>query len=149
MDTNHVNAWEGNNPLILAKIESLPKDTLIVASAITLGEMAAGHKMTNGDSRRRQLVREFLNIYVVPYALRVDHSTAKTYGEIIGRIWRSSPPSNPHTRTDAHLVSLGVDVNDVWIVAHAWEHGLTLLTTDAMACIKSAVAPDVQWDTWL
>jgi predicted nucleic acid-binding protein len=149
MDTNHVAGWEADHQSILAKINSLPKDTLIFASAITLGEMAAGHEMTQGDPRRRQLVRNFLNIYVVPSALSITHSTAQTYGKIIGRIWKKRPPSSPNTKTEAHLVSLGVDINDVWIVACAWEHGLTLLTRDAMTCIKEAISPDVEWDSWL
>lgn len=148
MDTNHVTAWEADHPLILAKVRSLPKDTLIFGSAITLGEIAAGHEMTAGDPRRRQLVRNFLNIYVIPNACSITHSTARTYGEIIGRIWKQRPPSSPSTRTDVHLVSLGVDINDVWITACAWEHGLTLLTTDAMTMIRQVV-PEVQWDSWL
>ena len=135
--------------MILAKISSLPKNTLIYGSAITLDEISAGHEMTQDDLRRRHLVRNFLNIYIVPNALSVTHSTARTYGEIIGRIWKKRPPSNPNTKTDAHLVSLGVDINDVWIVACAWEHGLTLLTTDAMTCIKEVISPEVEWENWL
>jgi predicted nucleic acid-binding protein len=151
MDTNHVVGWEGDHQSILSKISSLPpEDTLIFASAITLGEMAAGHEMTpGGDPRRRQLVQNFLNIYVAPYALSITHSTARTYSEIIGRIWKKRPPSSAKIKTEAHLVSLGVDINDVWIVACAWEHGLTLLTTDSMTCIKEAISPDVEWDSWL
>ena len=149
MDTNHVAAWEEENPSVLAKMKSLPKETLICASAVTLGEIEAGHQMTQGDARRRQLVKNFLDIYVVPNAVKISHSTALYYGEVIGRIWKRRPPSRPNIKTEAHLVSLRVDINDVWIVACAWEHGLTLLTTDSMSCIKEVVISDVQWENWL
>ncbi len=45
MDTNHVTAWEGQNPSLIAKVDSLPKNTtLIYASVITLGEISASHE---------------------------------------------------------------------------------------------------------
>jgi len=149
MDTNHVAAWEEDNPSVLAKMKSLPEDTLICASAVTLGEIAAGHQMTQGDPRRHQQVRNFLNIEVIPYAVLISHGTAPYYGEIIGRIWKRYSPPKPAIKTEVHLVNLGVDINDVWIVACAWEHGLTLVTRDAMSCIKEVVIPDVQWESWL
>jgi predicted nucleic acid-binding protein len=86
MDTNHVTAWEAQSPALVARIKSLSGNTLIFASAITLGEMSAGHEMTSGDAQRRHKVRNFLNIYVIPYALPVTHSTESYYGQIIGRI---------------------------------------------------------------
>jgi len=150
MDTNHVVAWEAQNPLLLAKVKSLPKDTLLCTSAITLGEMSAGHEMTSGDPQRRHQVNQFLNIYVIPYAVAVTDATRSYYGQIIGRIWRRQPPANASVSTDAHLLSLGVDINDVWIVACAWEHGLTLLTTDSMANIRAVtVTAEVNFDNWL
>jgi predicted nucleic acid-binding protein len=148
MDTNHVTAWEAQNPVLIAKMNSLPKNTLICTSAITLGEMSAGHQMTSGDAQRRHQVKTFLNLYVIPYAVSISHATESYYGQIIGRIWKKVPPSKSSVKTDAHLVALGVDVNDVWIVASAWEHGLTLLTTDNMACIR-AVITEVQFESWL
>ena len=35
-------------------------------------------------------------------------------------------------------MSLGVDINDVWMVATASERNLTVLTQDKMACIREA-----------
>jgi predicted nucleic acid-binding protein len=69
------------------------------------------------------------------------------YAQIIERIWKNYPPANPTVRTDQHLVSLGVDMNDVWIVASAWERGLTLLTSDKMTCIRRVV-PEVEMECW-
>ena len=147
MDTNHVTAWEANNPNVLAKVQSLPQDTLLCTSAITLGEMSAGHHMANGDPHRRHLVRHFLTIYVIPYAVPISHSTELYYGQIMGRIWRAKPPASDKVSTDRHLVEIGVNINDVWIVACAWEHGLILLTTDKMTLIRD-VTPEVKFENW-
>jgi predicted nucleic acid-binding protein len=46
------------------------------------------------------------------------------------------------------LSDLGVDVNDVWIVAVAWEHNLTLLTNDRMPVLREVVGNDVEFDSW-
>jgi predicted nucleic acid-binding protein len=43
---------------------------------------------------------------------------------------------------------LGVDINDVWICAVAWEHGLTLLTQDKMKQIRSVV-PEINVESWI
>ena len=104
--------------------------------------------MNAGDAQRRHQVKQFLNLYVIPYTKPISISTDLYYGHILGRIWKQNPPANSSISTDAHLVSLGVNINDAWIVASAWEHGLTLLTADKMSCIK-AVVSEVQWENWL
>jgi tRNA(fMet)-specific endonuclease VapC len=148
MDTNHVTAWEAGNQSLIAKVKSLPNSDLIFTSAITLGEISAGHQMTGGDAQRHHKVKQFLNLYLIPYAVSISHYTESYYGQIIGRIWKRTPPAKSSISTDAHLVSLGVNINDVWIVATAWEHGLILLTADNMSCIK-AVVTEVKWESWL
>jgi len=148
MDTNHVVAWEGGNPALMAKLDAMSKDNLVCTCAIVIGEMSAGHYMTDGDPRRRHQVRQFLNIWVIPYVVEVRATTESYYGQIVGRLWKVPPLPKSSTDTDAHLVSLGVNVNDVWIVACAWEHNLTLLTADKMAKIRE-VTPEVTFENWL
>jgi predicted nucleic acid-binding protein len=148
MDTNHVTEWEAGNSVLLAKLASLPQDTLVCTSAITLGEISAGHEMTSGDPQRHYQVRQFLTLNIVPYAVSISHYTESYYGQIMGRIWRRSSPPTAKVSSDAHLVQLGVGINDVWIVACAWEHGLTLLTADKMTVIRD-VTPEVAFDNWL
>ena len=70
--------------------------------------------------------------------LDVTAKTASFYGELIGKIWINHPPPTAKTRTDDHLVKLGVDINDIWIAAQSIEHNLRLVTSDNMACIKEA-----------
>ena len=133
----------------MQKVGSLPGNTQLRASAITLGEIEAGHRMTQTtDQRRRDDYTTFVNEQFLPNSLPISHSTRLSYAEIISRIWKRYPPANPKTRTEVHLVQLGVDINDVWVVAVAWEHGLTLVTEDKMKIIREVV-PEVQVECWL
>jgi predicted nucleic acid-binding protein len=149
MDTNHVTAWEAEEPGVVAKVQSLPKETLIFTSAIAIGEIYAGHEMTSGDLARRHKVRHFLNLNLIPYVVPITEKTAPSYGEIMGRIWQHHPPPlKPKRSTDLHLAILGINVNDVWIAASAWERGLILLTEDAMPVIRHLV-PEVKHENWI
>jgi predicted nucleic acid-binding protein len=148
MDTNHVTAWEAGDQSLIAKVKSLPNSDLIFTSAITLGEISAGHQMAGGDARRHHQVKSFLNLNLIPSVVPISHYTQDYYGDIVGRIWKRTPPARSGISTDAHLVHLGININDVWIVAVAWERGLILLTADKMSCIR-AVLTEVKWENWL
>ena len=149
LDTNHVAALCNKNPVLTRKVESLPPDTQLRACAITLGEFEAGHLMTHStDQKKRNDATDFLNRIFVPHALPVSSSTRIYYSQVIGRIWQREGPAKASTRTEMHLVMLGVDINDVWVVSVAWEHGLILVTKDKMDSIRRAV-PEVQVECWL
>lgn len=148
MDTNHVSALAGGRQSVVAKLTSLPANTQIRASTITLGEIEAGHEMTvTTNQRRRDECIAFIQANFVPNALPISHSTGYYYAKIMGRIWKRYPPANGSISPDRHLASHGVNVNDVWIVASALEHGLTFLTNDKMSCIRLDT-PEVTWDNW-
>jgi predicted nucleic acid-binding protein len=128
---------------------SLPPNTQLRACAITLGEIEAGHRMTRTtNQQRRDDYTTFVNEKFLPNSLPISHTTRLSYAEIIARIWQRHPPANSKIRTEAHLLQLGVDVNDVWVVSAAWEHGLILVTQDKMECIREAI-PEVQIECWL
>lgn len=149
LDLNHVSGYYGKNSGFMAKLRTTPTDTQIRVCSITLGECEAGLKMTTStDTRKRDSYRSFVIEKFHYIALEIGISTAVSYAEIMSRIWREHPPSKSSIRTDAHLVSLGVDMNDVWLFAVAWEHGLILLTTDNMRVLRECV-PEVAVDNWL
>jgi predicted nucleic acid-binding protein len=133
---------------MVAKLKSLPANTQIRASTITLGEIEAGHEMTvTTDLKRRNEFIAFVQAKFVPNALPISHSTGYYYAKIMGRIWKRFPPAKSSISPDLHLATHGVNVNDVWIVASAWEHGLIFLTNDKMKCIRPQT-PEVTWDDW-
>jgi predicted nucleic acid-binding protein len=66
----------------------------------------------------------------------------------MSRIWKRHSPSRGSISTDLHLANLGLNINDVWIMAVAWEHGLIMATTDKMERIRESVS-EVEWENWL
>lgn len=151
LDTNHVGAYCRKDPKVIAKLRTIPAEWPIRVCAITLGEIEAGHLLTTTtDQAKRNDFIKCVNEDFLRYALEISIHTRFKYGMIISRILHAHPMPNPKTKTEKHLVEvLSVDINDVWTVASAWEHNLTVLTTDDMACIKKAVDGDVKFDNWL
>jgi predicted nucleic acid-binding protein len=129
LDANHVSAWEREDPNFIKNFHATPADHLLWISAVTAGEAF--------------VVRE-----VHPQVLSVTVTTRMYYAEIMEGIWRTRPPL-PGKRTEAHLAENGVDINDVWAVASALEHGLIFLTTDRMTVVRDAVSGKVVFGNWL
>jgi len=149
VDVNHVQAHFEKNAAFMSRIRKCPPHDLMQLSAVTFGEIHAGHGMTLTSNRQRRLdfdkfvIEEYLHLVV-----DITASTRLYYGSLMGRIWSKHTPSRSRIGTDAHLVSLGVNLNDVWLVANAWEHGLIVLTHDKMSCIREA-SPEVVFDCWI
>ncbi len=149
LDTNHVSAWENQSPTFMSHLAAAGTAKLIVC-AITVGELDAGHRMTgpSKNQARRDSFEAFVVRNLHPHVLPLTLRTRISYAEIVGRIW-----SKHHKRTgvgtERHLADLGVDINDIWTVAVAFEHNLTLLTTDAMTAIRSVLTPaEVTFNNW-
>jgi len=150
LDCNHVEAYCRDEPSVVQKLGTIPAEWPLRVCAITLGEIDAGHLMTQTTDQTKRdkyidcVTREFL-----PYALVISRNTRLYYARIIGNLWKSHPPASAKKGTEQHLLDLRVDVNDVWTVASAWEHNLTLVTHDQMQCIRDAVGSSVRFDCWL
>jgi predicted nucleic acid-binding protein len=150
LDTNHVEAFCRKEPSVIQKLRTIPADWPLRVCTVTLGEIEAGHLMTQTtDQAKRDEYTECVTREFLPYAQVISIHTRLKYAKIIGKIWSLTPPPNPKKKTEQHLLELGVDVNDVWAVASAWEHNLTFVTHDQMQCIRNAVGSDVRFDCWL
>ena len=148
LDSNHVTALFERNVRVIAKLKSISINQ-VRACVITLGEIEAGHKMTTTTNQdKRNEYTRFVSETFLPNVIKVSENTRLCYAEILGEIWKMNPP--PHKKkTERHLVDLGVDINDVWIAAVAMEHGLTLVTTDKMDCIRRATGGKLSFDNWV
>ncbi len=137
----------------MQKIRTIPVDWQMRVCTITVGEIEAGHLINpTTDQQRRDDFNKFLREEFLDLELCITLHTAPYYAQIIAAIWKLIPPASAGTRTEEHLVRNGVDINDVWITAAAWEHNLTLVTQDQMQCIKDACddcQSGVQFDCWL
>lgn len=84
---------------------------------------------------------------LLTFAVPVDDRARFEYGQTVESILRKYPKT-PNARTEAHLVSVGVDMNDVWIASVALQHNMTLLSADGMAKICEC-RPDMRIENWL
>lgn len=147
LDTNHINAWETQNPNFIERLRISPVENIIWVCPIALGEFEWGLRITGTtDATRRAQSRRFIEENF-DFVRPIDITTRETYAHIMEKIWRAHPPAIGRD-TQVHLSSLNVQVNDVWIAAVALEHGLTLLTEDRMATIRQCV-PEVNVQNWL
>jgi predicted nucleic acid-binding protein len=151
LDTNHVEAYCRKDPKVIARLRAIPAEWPIRVCAITLGEIEAGHLITTTtDQAKRDDFIRCINEDFSGYALKISLHTRHKYAKIISGLLHNDPKTNPDTKTEKHLVLVaGVDINDVWTVASAWEHKLTLATTDKMTKIRNVVENRVQFDNWL
>lgn len=148
LDCNHVQPYWQKNAVLCAKLAALGPSAMVRVCTITLGEMEAGHRLTHSTN---QVVRDeftaWINEVLLPNAIEISVTTRLYYAPILENILRKHPAGK--NRTELHLAKLGVDLNDLWAVAVAWEHGLTFCTTDNMACIREVVEGIVKFDCWL
>ena len=150
LDVNHIEAFFREEPSLINKIRLIPAERLLWVCSITLGEIEAGHRMTQTTNQvKRDEYIKFVHDKFSHLELEVTGHSREHYAEIIGRIWQNYPPTNNKKKTDHHLLDLGVDINDVWAVAVAWERGLAFVTSDRMTCIKDAVGAEVVFENWL
>jgi predicted nucleic acid-binding protein len=148
IDTNHADFFYREDPRIVRRLREAPH-SLVWFSAITLGELEAGHGMNpTTDPERRNSYNQWIRRWLQPKVIELGVSTAIYYGNVMGNIWKIVPPANDKIPTEKHLLSLKVDVNDAWSVAVAWERNLTFVTTDGMDILRKAV-PQVKFDSWL
>lgn len=152
LDTNHVGPLAHKESRIVSRLSAQPPDTQIRICAITLGEIAASRDTTTTTNQQRRDEEDaYIKAYLLPHLLPISNWTGIYYAQLIGRLAQKFPKPSRGTRTEYDLATrLGIDINDVWIVASAWEHKLTLLTTDKMDCIRQVVNNnEVSFDSWL
>jgi predicted nucleic acid-binding protein len=152
LDTNHVAAVCRKDAAIIRKLDAFPAGTQIRTNVITLGEVEAGNRITvtTNQKKRDEYVAE-LEKRFLPEVLPITVKTRFYYAEIMGRLWDKHGPPTRKVKTERWLVEqFAVDINDIWSVAIAWDHGFTFVTTDEMERIKEVISDDeVLFDCWL
>lgn len=110
LDNNHVSALFQKVPEVVTRYNTVPQDWQIRVCNITLGEIEAGHLITTpSDAPKQDDYNRFLNEFFIQTALEISIFTRIDYAELLARIWHANPPSTHRVRTEAHLVTLGVD----------------------------------------
>ena len=151
IDTQTISYWfdgkSGNYPRVQAAAEQRRGIGPLYVSAISLGEIEYGHAVhPTGAGPQREGFVKFMR-EELPQVLHVDKHTAEPYGQIRaalferfasshrkGRAKRAEELCDPTTGRE-----LGIDENDLWIVAQAAERNLVLVTHDRLVRIREAL----------
>jgi tRNA(fMet)-specific endonuclease VapC len=155
LDTNIVGHYFCEHPNVIARVDSLPDDAVVVVSAITLGEIAFGHEVTvTTDQATRDECALWINSeFPVARVLPIRRTTRTHYGMMKSRLFRTFPPisvkqNHPECCIDRVTgIALGIDENDLWIAAQAVEHNLILVTNDEMGRIVE-VSDELTLEDW-
>lgn len=160
IDTNildaAINSDSPVHSITIERLRGIAMD-LVFVSAITLGEMEYGiavapsFKDAELAEFRRRVKTDF------PHTLSVSPTTAEAYGELRKRLFEKYSPTPLRQKkrrvdqlTDPTTgLNLGIDENDLWLAAQAYENSMTLVTLDKMRHIKEVAATDVGIECWL
>lgn len=147
LDTNHVSAWQNNDPRLLEHADAENVENLLWVCSLTVGEIESGLLTADPpDEAKQRECRKFLYGTALQFVHEVRVTTGPVYADVLAKILKKHPRHG--VKTQKHLTSIGVDVIDLWICAVAIEHNLILLTDDAMATIRACV-PELRTDNWL
>ena len=163
LDTNAVSDWlDSSKPrhtAVSEKIRSLADtDAILFTSTIVLGEIEYGIGVAPPNMQKSLAVLQSqIDIQFVHKRLLLDvtRSTTQVYGDLRARLFEKYAPGakrkkgmRPEELTDpVTSKKLGIQENDLWIVAQAIERNLVLVSNDAMKRIR-AVAPELKVENW-
>jgi predicted nucleic acid-binding protein len=158
-DTNIVddllNASSRFHAMAAGRLAAIPAD-LAFLSAVTLGEIEYGILVAPAARKDdlagfRRLVDEKF-----PIVLPVGRATTECYGELRRRLFERYSPKEARgsgrridqLREPASESALGVQENDLWLVAQAWEYNLVMVTRDKMRRLSAVASSDVEFEFW-
>lgn len=158
IDTQTVSYWFdttlSQHPNVRAHVESLPAETPLRVSVVTLGEIAFGHASTSKPDAAKQAAFNKFVRDKFPAPLTITRSTTICYGEVRALLFKTYPPKGRKQRRPEQCFDpvtakeLGIDENDLWIASQAYEHNLVLVTNDGMARIRNVAAHLLSVENW-
>lgn len=133
--------WDKNDSLHVDArgfADSVGESSMAI-SVVTLAEIECGLKShSQMDQERKSIVRASMAQYT--YVLDITRHTADAYSEIKAKLIENHAPSGSKGKLKKKWVEdlcdlptgrkLGIQENDIWIAAHAYERNLLLVTED-------------------
>jgi len=101
------------DPAVVSRMASLPEETAIYLSVITVGELLKGIHLAPAN-RREKLMQQTEELVDKFPLLDVTLAVAEKYGEIVSKV-----PPGQH-----------IGQNDYWIASTAMSHDLVLVSSD-------------------
>ena len=127
LDTNHCSRAILGDSKILERLNTI-EGNLVATCVITQGELIDMAERSQRNKSNLALVQKFLQgIYIYP----INRTTATNYGKLKASIFKQFAPKEKSKRRKTKMINLGFDENDLWIAAIAWQHSLTVVSSDS------------------
>jgi len=160
LDTCIWSYWFNPNRLehtkIKQQVESLAGNSVLGISIITWGEIVYGHHVSG--KKGHPIQAEYLQFIKSkePKTFKIDIHTANTYGKLRAHLFDRYAPKEKRKKNlrPEQLVNpvtsleLGIQENDLWIVAQAIVRGLTLVTHDKFTHIREIAGSELHTKDW-
>jgi tRNA(fMet)-specific endonuclease VapC len=150
-DTCMVRNWYARNSVVTERVDALDPKSLLYVSSITLGEIEYGHTSPHATDKRKQahFRRWITDTFEVP-ELHITAATALEYAKFRRRLFTRFTRCGKFTENceDRLGAKIGIDENDLWLVAQACERKLKFITNDNMERIREIVDSDVEIEVW-
>ena len=160
LDANILACWfdpkSKHHVRVVEHMNTLPADSPLAISSITLGEIEYGHRAESAGNYSPVQV-EF-NDFVkkqCPMILDIRKSTAVDYGRLRAMLLdKYARKKRKRCRWPEQMIepstglSLGIQENDLWIAAQAVEHRLVLVSADKHMNRIHEVANDLALENW-
>lgn len=150
-DTNIWSKWFKNDPSVIDKIDRLDKTSRLFLSAIVWGEVTYGAKVNKTFDLKSY--NKFIHHHSEPILLPIDKHVAEVYGELRASLFEKYSSKGKNKRPEqlidpATATEIGIDENDLWLVAQAITHNMTLVTNDKMHRIFSVTPKELKYEIW-
>jgi tRNA(fMet)-specific endonuclease VapC len=144
LDTNHCSCIINGSPQVIETLSNNINE-IIGISIITYAELLYMVDKSEKTVQNRRTVEAFLNnidLYLI------DEETAMIYSNIKVSIFKKFAPKNKSKRRQTSINNLGFTDHDLWIVATAIQHGLTLVSADSDFKRMQEVQ-SFSWESWI
>ncbi len=140
---------------IKGHLQKLSPHSILGISIITWGEVAFGHKIESPDETPIQ--SEYIQFIKSkgPKTFEIDIHTANKYGELRAFLFEKCIPNAKKKKMRPEQLidpvkgrELGIDENDLWIVAQTMTRNLTLVTSDKLNRIREIAGDDLHIENW-
>lgn len=158
IDTQTVSYWfdakVSQHKNVCDHINGLPAGAPLMASVITLGEIAFGHAIAEKPDANKQAAFNAFVQTKFPLPIAITRTTIPYYAAMREAIFKKYPPRGKRQKRPEQCfdpitaMELGIEENDLWIAAQACEHKLVLVTNDGMARIRDIAIDLLTVENW-
>jgi len=151
-DTNIWSKWFRQESAITEKLAQIDKTSKVFLSSVVWGEAIYGAKAKK--SFDFESYSKFIHHRSEPIILPIDRHVSDIYGVLRASLFEKYLRKGKNNRRPEQLIDpvtateIGIDENDLWIVAQAVTHNLTLVTNDRMNRIFTVTSKELKYEIW-